>query len=55
MCAPPPPGPSAMAKLEADDVEPEGWGDDADLMLDEGTRTRRPVTLHYLVYSGYSK
>lgn len=29
-------GPGAMATMEADDQEAEGWGDDAQLLLDEG-------------------
>ena len=29
-------GPGVMATMEPDEQEPEGWGDDAELILDDG-------------------
>ena len=29
-------GPGVMTSMDAEDQEPEGWGDDAELLLDEG-------------------
>jgi hypothetical protein len=31
-------GPGVITSMDADDQEPEGWGDDADLLLDDGIK-----------------
>ena len=30
-------GPGVVASMDAEDQEPDGWGDDAELLLDEGS------------------
>jgi coatomer protein complex subunit alpha (xenin) len=29
-------GPGVITSMDAEDMEPEGWGDDAELLLDDG-------------------